>query len=126
MAINVSQSFHRTSGNAIDDTMTLTKAQMLAVNDNLMPPYYFTICQDDGKLYLYDKSTSPDITTGKFKEFSGGGSTSVYDTTSTLTTAISGTTNLTLSNVTGLTADKVVINGDLYSNTLRATKKICG
>ena len=71
MAINVSQSFHRTSANAVDDTLTLTKAQMLAVNDNLMPSKYLTICQDDGKLYVYDKSATPSVETGKFKRYGG-------------------------------------------------------
>lgn len=73
MAINVSQAFHRTSANPVDESIALTKAQMLTVNDNLMPAYYFTICQDDGKIYLYDKSATASATTGKFKEFEGGG-----------------------------------------------------
>lgn len=73
MAINVSQAFHRTSANSIDDTLTLTKAQMLAVNDNLMPSFYFTIGQDDGFLYLYAKSNEVDVETGKFRKFEGGG-----------------------------------------------------
>ena len=73
MAINVSQAFHRTSANSIDDTLTLTKAQMLAVNDNLMPSFYFTIGQDDGFLYLYAKSNEVDVETGKFRTFEGGG-----------------------------------------------------
>ena len=71
--INVSQSFHRTSANAIDETLTLTKAQMLTVNDNLMPNKYLTICQDDGAIYLYDKSAVPSVETGKFTKFEGGG-----------------------------------------------------
>lgn len=74
MSINLSQSFHRTSSNPIDDTLALTKAEMLTVNDNLMPSKYFTICQDDGKLYLYAKSNTPDDTTGRFRVFEGGGS----------------------------------------------------
>ena len=73
MAINVSQSFKRTSANAIDETLTLSKAEMLAVNDNLMPSKYLTICQDDGYIYLYDKSATPNQTTGKFTKFEGGG-----------------------------------------------------
>ena len=73
MAINVSQAFHRTSANPVDDTLTLTKAEMLAVNDNLMPAKYFTVCQDDGKIYLYDKTNTSDPTTGKFRVFEGGG-----------------------------------------------------
>lgn len=74
MAINVSQAFHRTSANPIDDSQALTKAEMLTVNDNLMPSKYFTICQDDGQIYLYDKSNTADPTTGKFRLFEGGSS----------------------------------------------------
>ena len=74
MSINVSQAFHRTSANPIDDTLALTKAEMLLVNDNLMPSKYLTICQDDGYIYLYNKSATPSVTTGKFTKFEGGGS----------------------------------------------------
>lgn len=74
MAINVSQAFKRTSANPVDETLTLTKAQMLATNDNLMPSKYLTVCQDDGFIYLYDKSATPNQTTGKFTKFEGGGS----------------------------------------------------
>lgn len=73
MAINVSQAFHRTSANPVDDTMALTKAQMLTVNDNLMPSKYLTVCQDDGFIYLYDKTNEADPETGKFRKFEGGG-----------------------------------------------------
>lgn len=74
MAINLSQAFHRTSANAIDETLTLTKAEMLAVNDNLMPSKYLTVCQDDGYIYLYDKEATASQTTGKYTKFEGGGS----------------------------------------------------
>jgi hypothetical protein len=47
---------------------------MLTVNDNLMPSKYFTVCQDDGKIYLYDKTNTVDPATGKFRVFEGGGS----------------------------------------------------
>lgn len=77
--INVSQSFHRTSANAVDDTLTLTKAEMLAVNDNLMPSKYLTVCQDDGYIYLYDKSATPNGTTGKFTKFEGGSGVTNYN-----------------------------------------------
>lgn len=76
MAVNISNEFHRTSTNPIDDSLTLSKTQMLNMNDNLMPSKYFTICQDDGYMYLYDKSATPNSTTGKFTKFEGGGSTS--------------------------------------------------
>lgn len=79
MAINVSQAFHRTSANPVDDTMALTKAQMLTVNDNLMPSKYLTICQDDGFIYLYDKSNTADPETGKFRKFEGGGGGTTYE-----------------------------------------------
>lgn len=69
MAINVSQSFHRTSANPVDDTLTLSKAEMLAVNDNLMPNKYMTVCQDDGKIYVYDKTNTSDAETGKFRKY---------------------------------------------------------
>lgn len=75
MAIKVSQAFQRTSANPIDETLALTKAQMKAVNDNLMPSKYMTVCQDDGKVYLYDKTNEVDETTGKFRVFEGGGGT---------------------------------------------------
>ena len=74
MAINLSQAFHRTSANPIDETLALTKAEMLTVNDNLMPSKYLTVCQDDGFIYLYDKTNEADPTTGKFRKFEGGGS----------------------------------------------------
>lgn len=72
MAVNISNEFHRTSTNPIDDSLTLTKAQMLAISDNIMPNKYFTICQDDGYIYLYDKSATASLTTGKFTKFEGG------------------------------------------------------
>ena len=71
--INISQPFHRTSASPIDETIAITKAQMVLIDDNLMPDYYFTICQDDGYIYLYDKSATPTISTGKFTKFEGGG-----------------------------------------------------
>lgn len=72
MAINVSQPFHRTSAGPIDDSLNYSKAQMLAVNDNLMPSKWFTVCADDGQFYLYDKSNEPDEETGKFRLYQSG------------------------------------------------------
>ena len=82
MAINVSQAFHRTSANPIDESLALTKAQMVAVNDNLMPSKYLTVCQDDGKIYLYDKSNESDVSTGRFRELQAG-SSAIIDPTPT-------------------------------------------
>ena len=112
MSINVSQAFKRTSIAPIDETLALTKAQMVATVDTLMPAYYFTICQDDGEIYLYDKSASATSTTGKFKKFTGGGGSSdvkFFDTTDTLSDEINGTKNVVAGDLPGVDwADLVV------------------
>lgn len=72
MGVNISNEFHRTSTNPIDDSLTLSKTEMLNRDDNLMPSKYFTICTDDGCIYLYDKFATPNSTTGKFTKFEGG------------------------------------------------------
>lgn len=82
MAINVSQAFHRTSANPVDESLALTKAQMVSTNDNLMPSKYLTVCQDDGKIYLYDKTNESDVSTGRFRVFEGG-TTITIDSTPT-------------------------------------------
>lgn len=90
MAINISQAFKRTSANPVDESLTLTKAQMLAVNDNLMPSKYFTIGQEDGYIYLYDKSNTVDPATGRYRKFEGGsgGASSMSDLDDVLLTAL--------------------------------------
>ena len=80
MGIKISQGFTRTGKFPIDETLLLTKAQMLAINDALMPEKYFTLCLDDGKFYIYDKNTTtPSVETGKFKVFEGGSGTDDYN-----------------------------------------------
>lgn len=70
MGVNVSQAFHRTSANPIDDSLVLTKRQMLNMNPDIMPSHYFAICIEDNGLYIYDKTQqTPDIATGYFKKF---------------------------------------------------------
>ena len=73
MAIKVGQQFQRTGGFPIDETLVLTKAEMLAINDSVMPNKYFALCSDDDKMYLYDKSATPSAETGKFTVLAGGG-----------------------------------------------------
>lgn len=77
MPINIGQPFKRTSSGPIDMSLTLTKAEMLAVKDSEMPAKYFTICQEDGQVYLYDKSATPSAQTGKFKLLEAGGTESM-------------------------------------------------
>lgn len=76
--IKVGLAFERTSMEPIDETFTLSKAQMLAINDSFMPDKYFAVCKDDGKFYLYDKQATPNAETGKFTLQQGGGT---YDDT---------------------------------------------
>ena len=64
--ISVSQPFVREGGFPIDESTLKSKAEMLATNDNVMPAKYFAICSDDGQLYLYDKSATPNQETGKY------------------------------------------------------------
>ena len=79
MAIKISQGFKRTSGEPIDETLALTFTQMKAIDDSGMPEKYFTICQDDGNLYLYNKNNTVDEQTGKFRLFQGGSGTDDYE-----------------------------------------------
>lgn len=72
MAIKVGFPFQRTSAAPIDETLTLTKAQMLAVSDDAMPDKYLTVCLDDGFIYTYDKNATPNAETGKFSLYSPG------------------------------------------------------
>ena len=120
MSIKVGQAFERTSAQPIDVTLTLTKAQMLTVNDNLMPDYYFTICQDDGKIYLYDKTSSGSVTTGKFTEFSGGsggsGDVKIFTTTDTLSDEINGTKVVLAADLPGVTWTDLKVGASLIKD----------
>lgn len=121
MAINVSQAFKRTSIAPIDETLALTKAQMVSTVDTLMPAYYFTICQDDGKIYLYDKTATPSVTTGKFKEFSGGGGggssdVQFFTTTDTLNKTINGTKVVAAADLPGVTWSDLVVGSSVIKD----------
>lgn len=65
--IQVIQGFKLSTREAIDNRIVLTKAQMVAINDNQMPDIYFAWCKDDAKLYIYDKSLDALEDTGKFR-----------------------------------------------------------
>lgn len=78
MAIKVGFPFQRTSAAPIDESFTLTKAQMLEVSDDAMPDKYFCVCLDDGKMYVYDKNATPNAQTGKFSLYANG---EAYDDT---------------------------------------------
>lgn len=119
MAIKVGQAFERTSANPIDESLALTKAKMLTVNDNVMPAYYFTICQDDGKIYLYDKSATASITTGKFTEFAGGGGgdVKVFTTTAVLDEDINDTTTVVAADLPGVTWTDLKVGASIIKDS---------
>ena len=80
MAIKITQGFKITSNDPIDANLTLTKAEMKSVNEDLIPDKYLTVCQDDGQLYIYNKDNTVDDNTGKFRKIEGGsGSTTDYN-----------------------------------------------
>ena len=113
MSIKVSQAFERTSANPIDASLALTKSQMTSVNDNLMPAYYFTVCQDDGYFYLYDKTATASPTTGKFTKFEGGGGgtggSEVFSTTATLDADINDTTTVVAADLPGVSFSDITV-----------------
>lgn len=61
MAINLPQGFNITGPEPIDKRLVLTKAEMNALSVDAMPyDYYFCICKDDGKFYIYEGPHDPD------------------------------------------------------------------
>ena len=66
-AISINAGFEVGSKQAIDARFVMTKAQMLAVSDAVMPDIYPTWCPDDGKNYIYTKTNEVDPVTGKFR-----------------------------------------------------------
>lgn len=70
MAIQLPSGFMIGSREPVDNRLVLTKAEMLAMSEAIMPDVYFTICKDDGKVYVYNKnSTAPSSETGFFKVY---------------------------------------------------------
>lgn len=72
MALNIAAPFKRGGAFPIDEDLVLTKAQMKAVNDNVMPDIYIALCPDDGNIYLYKKNNTVDPDTGKYRLFESG------------------------------------------------------
>ena len=70
MSIKINAPFELGTATPVDTRLTLSKAEMLTVNDNVWPSKYFTVCSDDGAIYLYDKTNEMDVETGKFRVLS--------------------------------------------------------
>ena len=76
--IQLPQGFKINGRDAIDVRLILSKAEMLTINDNIMPNVYFAICKDDGKMYIYNKSNESLSDTGKYRlYFSNNESSSI-------------------------------------------------
>ena len=65
--IKINAPFELGAAVPVDTRLTLSKAEMLTVNDNVWPSKYLTVCSDDGAIYLYDKTNEMDAETGKFR-----------------------------------------------------------
>lgn len=72
--INLPQGFKVGAAEAVDSRLTLSKTEMLAIKDSLMPTVYFAVCKDDHAIYIYNKDNSVDPETGKFRVYAGGNS----------------------------------------------------
>lgn len=65
--IKINAPFELGAAVPVDTRLTLSKAEMLTINDNVWPSKYLTVCSDDGAIYLYDKTNDMDAETGKFR-----------------------------------------------------------
>lgn len=65
--ISLPQGFKVGTAEAIDSRLVLSKNEMLAVKDSLMPQIYFAVCKDDNSIYIYNKANTIDPETGKFR-----------------------------------------------------------
>lgn len=72
MGISINTGFEVGAAVAIDTRLVLTKAQMLAANDNTLPDVYLAVCKDDGKLYIYNKANDLISTTGRYRIVDSG------------------------------------------------------
>lgn len=78
MAINFSAGFNIAKAEAVDTRIYLkTLANMLTIDENVYPEVYFAVCEENGKLYLYNKANSKDPATGKFRVLEGSGSAKI-------------------------------------------------
>ena len=70
--ISLPQGFKVGAAEAVDSRLTLSKAEMLATKDSLMPTVYLAVCKDDNAIYIYSKDNSIDPETGKFRVYISG------------------------------------------------------
>ena len=70
--ISLPQGFKVGAAEAVDSRLTLSKTEMLAIKDSLMPTVYLAVCKDDNAIYIYSKDNSIDPETGKFRVYENG------------------------------------------------------
>ena len=75
--ISLPQGFKVGAAEAVDSRLTLSKAEMLATKDSLMPTVYLAVCKDDNAIYIYSKDNSIDSGTGKFRVYENGSGSEV-------------------------------------------------
>lgn len=75
--INLPQGFKVGAAEAVDSRLTLSKAEMLAIKDSLMPTVYLAVCKDDNDIYIYNKNNSVNPETGKFRVYISGSSSEI-------------------------------------------------
>ena len=51
--INLPQGFKVGAAEAVDSRLTLSKTEMLAIKDSLMPAVYLAVCKDDNAIYIF-------------------------------------------------------------------------
>ena len=67
--ISLPQGFKVGAAEAVDSRLTLSKAEMLATKDSLMPTVYLAVCKDDNFIYIYNKDNFINSETGKFRVY---------------------------------------------------------
>lgn len=80
--ISLPQGFKVGAAEAVDSRLTLSKAEMLATKDSLMPTVYLAVCKDDNAIYIYSKNNSIDPETGKFRVYENGSGSGVPSSSS--------------------------------------------
>ena len=75
--INLPQGFKVGAAEAVDSRLTLSKAEMLAIKDSLMPTVYLAVCKDDNDIYIYNKNNSVNPETGKFRVYISGSNSEI-------------------------------------------------
>ena len=66
MAIDIITSFNRTSKALPFTDSVMTKAEMLAWNDEHFTDWFLTVCKETKEIYIYKETATPSAETWKF------------------------------------------------------------